>query len=75
MHVSYIQGNLPIAGGKVKRGKILRFPQLVQDILDARQRVSVMHGDAVEWTEIDAKTVGAIVFAYKVWFRDPITLR
>ena len=44
-------------------------------VVDARKREFVVYGDAVEGTEIDVETVGAIVFVYEVHFGDPVTLR
>ena len=50
------------------------FAELVEEVVDTRERISVMGGDMVQLSEVDTKAVRAIPFLYHVWLRDPLAL-
>ncbi|KAJ8389517.1 hypothetical protein AAFF_G00119070 [Aldrovandia affinis] len=69
------QFNLPVATSQVKRTKPARTADVIQSIVDARQRVGIFFCHGIKMLVVDTETPAAIFFLYEYSGGRPWTVR
>jgi len=74
LHIICVNANLMIAASQVKLGEVACTMQLIEELIDPRQRIPILNRDAVQSPEVDAHSLTSICLLHEEHWSSEWTL-